>query len=242
MEAKAFEHAKVIVVPSRGLASELMQTYPELDGKRIVQIPNPVDIKNFARPEAFDSKPIREGLGFDFDDIVMVFVALGNFERKGLRLLLEALAALQCPTAKLLVVGGGQSEIREYAQVRDKLGLSGSVVFVEFQADVRPYLWSSDLFVFPSAYEIFPLAPLQAAAAGLPIVTTRLHGVEEFLQNGVNGWLVDREVGALMHTLSQVLVDKDKLAYMGATAGNLVDKYDVPSFLSQWQSLLDSLA
>ncbi len=208
-------------MPSKGLAKELSQTYPQIQDK-IVTVPNPVDVNKFACPEAFDNRATREQLGLSVDDVVMVFIALGDFERKGLNLLLEALANLQNPNAKLLVVGGTQSVIEEYKQLQNKLGLSNRVVFAGFQTDVRPYLWASDSIVHPSAYETFCLVVFQAAAAGLPVVATRLYGVEEFLQDGVNGWLVEREVSALTQVLERVLSDKAKLAEMGAVARNLV--------------------
>jgi len=239
-EAQAFTNAKTIVVPSKGLANELSQTYPQIKEK-IITVPNPVDINKFARPEAFDNRATREQLGLIVDDVVMVFVALGDFERKGLNLLLEALANLQNPNAKLLVVGGTQSVIEEYKQLQNKLGLSNRVVFAGFQTDVRPYLWSSDLFVLASIYEVFPLVALQAPAAGLPVVATKLYGVEEFLQDGINGWLVEREVSALTQVLDQALSDKAKLAQMGAVARNLVSNYDLASFVTRWQFVLDSL-
>lgn len=238
-EAQAFANAKVIVVPSNGLANELSQTYPLIQDK-IVTLPNPVDINKFSRPEAFDQQTIRQKLGFSVDDVVILFLALGDFERKGLKLLLEAIAKLQNPHAKLLVVGGTSSVIKEYEHLRNKLGLSSHVVFVGFQANVEPYFWTSDLLVHPSAYETFCLSVFQAAAAGLPFIATRLYGVEEFLQDGVNGYLVEREVSALTQLLERVVSDKAKLAAMGAVGRNLVRNYDVLSFVIRWQSILDS--
>jgi glycosyltransferase involved in cell wall biosynthesis len=240
-ESQAFANANTIVVPSKGLASELSQTYPEIKDK-IVTLPNPVDVNKFALPEGFDNRVIREQLGLSTDDLVMVFVALGDFERKGLNLLLEALTKLQNPNAKVLVVGGTESVIEEYKQLQNQLGLSNRVVFAGFQGDVRPYLWSSDVFVLASSYEVFPLVALQAPAAGLPVVATKVYGVEEFLQDGVNGWLVERDVTALTEVLEQALSDKNKLAEMGVVAQNLVSSYDATSFVNRWRLLLESLA
>ena len=59
------------------------------------------------------------------------------------------------------------------------------------QSDVRPYLWSSDVFVFPSLYETFSLVTYEAAASGLPIVVSQLYGVEDLLRDGDNGFLIE---------------------------------------------------
>lgn len=240
-EAEAFVKSRTIVVPSQGLANELSQTYPQIKNK-IVTLPNPVDIAHFARPQGFDNRQIREQLGFSVDDVVMIFVALGDFERKGLNLLFAALANLQNPQAKLLVVGGSPTVIQEYQHLQHQLGLSNRVVFVGFQTDVRPYLWCSDLFVLASDYEVFPLVALQAPAAGLPIVATKLYGVEEFLQDGVNGWLTEREVNSLTQVLARALSDKANLALMGTVACNLVSKYDAASFVARWRLIITQVA
>jgi glycosyltransferase involved in cell wall biosynthesis len=239
-EAKAFEKAKVIVVPSKGLGEEVAQTYPAFRNK-IVEIPNPIEIEGLARPEAFDRLSIREQFGFGDRDLLMVFIALGDFSRKGLDLLLEAIAQLEQPSAKLLVVGGSQSEVKEYEQIRDKLGLSKVVAFAGFQQDVRPYLWSSDLFVFPSAYETFSRIVFEASAAGLPFIATKVHGVKDLLVDGVNGWVVEREVESISRGLQQALKEPEKLKQMGETAQKMVQDYDVDSCVARWRSLLEKL-
>ncbi len=240
-EVKAYTHAEIIVVPSKGLANELTQVYGSLLEKKIKRIPNPVDVEHFTRPKTFDSQLMRTKLGLSSDDIVLVFAALGDFDRKGLKPLLEALAVLKNPQAKLLVVGGTQSEIKEYAAIRDRLELSKNVVFLGFQSDVRPYLWLSDLFVFPSNYEVFPLVTLQAAVASLPIIATKVYGVEEFLQNGVNGWLIERDAKCIAETLKVALTDRERLLQMGVAAHNTASEYNKTIFVERWHTVLSSL-
>jgi glycosyltransferase involved in cell wall biosynthesis len=240
-EAKAFAHAEKIVVPSRGLASEIVQTYGSLVKEKITTIPNPVDVKNFMRLSSFDAQALRTKLGFSPDDTVIVFVALGDFDRKGLQLVLQTLATLNNPNAKLLVVGGSPHEIQEYVLMRDRLHLSDSVVFVGLQSDVRPYLWLSDLFVLPSNYETFSLVAFQAAVAGLPVMATNLYGVEEFLEDGINGWLIDRNVESITKNLKNVIGNKTKLAQMGYAAYNTASRYDKSIFIEGWRTLLNSL-
>jgi len=100
---------------------------------------------------------------------VLVFVALGHYERKGLPLLFEALRALNDSRLKMVVVGGSQNGIAAYRERANKGGLNGNVKFLQTQKDIRPYLWAADALTLPSHYEVFPLAVLEAAAAGLPL-------------------------------------------------------------------------
>ena len=91
----------------------------------------------------------------DDQDLVGLFVALGQFERKGLPLLMQALATAGMERVKLIVVGGEADLLARYREQAEKLGIGDRVRFVGMQSDVRPFLWSSDVFVFPSLYETF---------------------------------------------------------------------------------------
>ena len=72
---------ETIVVPSQGLAGELAGAYPHAASK-ITVLPNAVDVKRLAVPEGFDRQQLRRSLGAAPDDVLMVFVALGQYERK----------------------------------------------------------------------------------------------------------------------------------------------------------------
>ena len=148
LERRAFRRARVISVPSLGLAREIERTYP-FAAEKIRHIPNPVDTARFAREEQFDRAAARAELGFRPDDVVYVFVALGDFGRKGLEIGLRGLAAAAPSDARLLVVGGTKGEIGVFQGIAEKLGLADHVRFVGLQQDVRPYLWLSDAFLFP---------------------------------------------------------------------------------------------
>jgi glycosyltransferase involved in cell wall biosynthesis len=239
-EARAFRRARVVVVPSAGLESELLRTYPDLSG-RIVRIPNPVDIQRFHRPETFDLGERRREIGFEKSDIVIVFVALGDFARKGLRFILQGLAKASNPQLKLLVIGGGAGEISQYSEMAQALGVRTQTVFAGFKSDVRPYLWAASLFCFPTAYEIFPLAALQAAAAGLPLLATRVYGVEEFLVDGYNGWFIEREAESVGAALVKAAADPEGLARMGAAAQQSAIPYDSVQFPRRWRELFQRL-
>lgn len=241
IERQAFASAEAIVVPSQGLATEIEQTYKALVQKKITVIPNPVDIQRFTRPTLFDRQAFRSQLGFAPNDRVIVFSALGDFDRKGLDLLLQALAAIKNAEVKLLIVGGSLPEVREYEAMRDRLQLSNQVMFAGFQSDVRPYLWSADLFALPSQYETFSLATFQAAAAGLPVLVTKLYGVEEFLKDGINGWLVERDAASIAGAIQQAVADPATLTRLGLAAHTGADDYDTAIFVERWRTILRSL-
>ena len=243
-EARAFAKARVIVVPSRGLRAEIEGRYPVTASKLHV-IANPVDTARFTRPPSFDRVAARKALGFGAGDRVLAFMALGDFARKGLPILMQALAGVPPGVrgrVRILVIGGQAGEVSEHAAMARALNVFDKVTFIGMQADVRPHLWSADVFAFPSAYEIFSLAILQAAAAGLPVMVTRgLYGAEEFVVDGHNGWAVPRSAADVTAWLAQLPLDGDALAAMGRAAAASVAQYAIEPFRGRWIDLIDSL-
>jgi glycosyltransferase involved in cell wall biosynthesis len=229
-----------IIVPSQGTAAELAREYPEVRGK-IRVIYNPVDIERMRRPSAFDCERMRRELGWTRDDIFLVFAALGHFERKGLPILLDALAQVEQPTLKLLVVGGEAGLVKEYQDQAHRKGLKSQIVFTGHRQDIRPYLWSADAFVFPSYYEGFPLVVLEAAAAGLPLIAPSLHGVEELLRDEENGLLVTQTPESVADALRRLVkLARPTLQAMGARAAEDVQRYAVDLYAPRWREFYNN--
>ncbi|MBC7870352.1 MAG: glycosyltransferase family 4 protein [Chitinophagaceae bacterium] len=243
LERPAFSKAKSIIVPSHGLARELAATYGGVLGDKVKILANPIDINHMRRPDDFDSEKVRADLKLSPDDLMLVFVALGHFERKGLPLLLEAMSIAKDERVKLVVVGGTPAVMEEYQRRAEALKLkAGQVVFTGMQKDIRPYLWAADIFSLPSAYEVFPLVSLESAGAGLPLLVSKLNGVEEFLVDGVNGWCVERTAAALAEKIVYSMSHRDQLREMGQNAMQSVVKYDVQHFVEDWRQAYRALS
>jgi glycosyltransferase involved in cell wall biosynthesis len=236
MESFTYPRAKHVVVPSRGLARELRAEFPYIENKLTV-LPNPINLQRLQMPGEFDRPAFRHRLGVEDQDLMALFVALGQFERKGLPLLLQALATAGTERVKLIVVGGEADLIARYSEQAAKDNLGDRVKFVGMQSDVRPYLWSSDVFVFPSLYETFSLVTYEAAASGLPIVVSHLYGVEDLLQDGDNGFLIETTVAGVREGLQRVLAlsPADRQA-MGQRARLAASSVSEEHFVDAWRA------
>lgn len=235
LEERSYALMEQILVPSRGLAEELRREFPAATEK-IRVLPNAVDVKNLARPSSFDREQFRAELGLAGSDVVFLFAALGQFERKGLPLLLEALAQVDCKAAKLLVVGGTADLIDCYRLRAANLGLSERVVFSGMQSDIRPYLWAADAFAFASTYETFSLVAFEAAAASLPLITPLLHGIEEIVTDHETGYVVNRTVEDFAEALTRLVeMPAERRAAMGKRARSAARKYDEDHFVANWR-------
>jgi glycosyltransferase involved in cell wall biosynthesis len=236
-EPFVYGRVRRIVVPCNGLARELAAEYRFTEGKVHI-LPNPVDIGRMKRPPDFDRAKHLEAAGASGMDTVLVFVALGHFERKGLPLILEALQRIGRHDLRLLVVGGSPSLIKDYQKRSQNRGIERQVTFAGMQQDVRPFLWLADALVFPTAYEVFSLASLECAAAGLPMILTKVNGVEEFIEHRRNGILIERTVNGVIAGIETFLfLSPAARKKMGDTAQRDVERYAVKEFTAGWRRL-----
>jgi glycosyltransferase involved in cell wall biosynthesis len=106
------------------------------------------------------------------------------------------------------------------------------------QRDVRPYLWAADAFTLPSFYETFSLVAFEAAAAGLPLLVSPLYGVEEFLINGENGFLIEPRTEAIQEGLQRFTAAAPAVrAAVGKRAAMSLDRFDVDVFSNRWKQV-----
>ena len=139
---------------------------------------------------------------------------------KGVETLLEAWRAVAAghPDAALAIAGGG-SERERIVQLRQRLGLAGSVHLLGELASGDTVLAGADAFVNPSWAESFPYAVLEAMSFGLPIVATDVGGTGEAIEDGVSGRLVAaRDPAALASGIDSALADRQRAASMGERA------------------------
>jgi glycosyltransferase involved in cell wall biosynthesis len=159
-------------------------------------IPNAVDVSLFAPRE----RPSGARL---------VSVGMLQFQ-KGVDDLLQAFAAVraQRPDATLEIVGDGPDR-REYEELARKLDLDGSVTFHGLlpKSRIAGLLSTANLFVLASRFDNNPCVLVEAQAAGLPIVSTRVGGIPEIV--GEAGILTERDdsdafAAAILHALSEL--------------------------------------
>lgn len=193
---------RAVAAVSTGISRELQQHYP---GVRIEITPNGVNSDRF-RPDSDVRGGLRLEEGVDPGQYVALFVG-GNWDHKGLPIVIESIAkgrAMGSPIDELWVVGSGDTERLRAIAVRHDV--ADAVKFFGPRVDVDRFYKAADLFVLPSLYEAFSLVLLEAAASGLPIVTTAVHGVEE-LDAGRAVLLVDRTAEAVAKAIADLRTD-----------------------------------
>ena len=161
---------------------------------------------------------VRTRHGVSSGERVALFVGSG-FERKGVRPLLEAAKRVRGPLVVLVVGRGKPIEIQ--GMPADK-----RVVFCGPQPDAASYYCAADVFVFPTMYEPFGNVHLEALASGVPVVTTRLAGGAELIEEGVNGHVVDvPEDAERIARAIEDLTDPDRLDARRAAARRTAERF-----------------
>lgn len=171
----------------------------------------------------------------------LVMGAVGRLEeQKGHVYLLEALAQVQqdIPEATLILVGDGR--LRQDLERRAReLGLSDRVRFLGTRRDLPLIYRALDLFVQPSLWEGLPLALLQAMGAGLPVLATRVSGVREVIEDGVNGRLVEPgDPQALARVLLELYRQSELRARLATAAHDTIrENYSLEAMLAPLELL-----
>ena len=175
MDAEILRRCDVVTAVSDTVADVLWQAGLERPDVRIIR--NGVHIPTITRRHRADA-PFRT-----------VGVQAHLIERKGVDVLLRALALVpQSPFARLIIAGTGDAEgsLRELAS---SLRLPCAVVWAGAMPP-HQFLDEVDVAVIPSRSDTLPLVLLQAMAAGVPVVASRVGGIREVVRDGVDGLLV----------------------------------------------------
>lgn len=200
-------------------------TTGQIRGEKLRVITNPVRCHRF-RCDAGSRAAMRRELGVFEEERVLINVS-SLAPIKGHEYLLRA-----CPLLldhpgrwRLLLVGDGplKSELKRVAQ---SLGIADRVFFLGQRRDVPDLLRASDVFVMSSLSEGVSMAILEAMAAALPIVATRVGGNVDLIAPGHTGMLVEpRNESALAGAIRHLLDAPQEAALLGCNARHYVRQH-----------------
>lgn len=202
---------------------------PELRSIPIEVVYPGIDVAAFDARQTADRDQLRRQLSLEDGGSVLLYVARLE-EKKGHRFLIEAMSAVTAshPDAVLLLAGDGTMRPEIESQIA-ALDLSRNVRLLGFRDDVPDLLSAADIFVFPSLSEGFGVALLEAASAGLPIVTFGIEPFDEWLVDGESGYFASfKDVASLAGAVRGLLDDPELAKRMGERNRRVVeDRMDV---------------
>ncbi len=190
LRTRSLRAAAGLVIGAHGELERVAATYP---AARVHGIPNPVEV-----PPPMDRDAARRRLGIDTAVTAVLWYGRVDLDGKGLDVLLDAWE--RCCGARpdaalvLLLVGTGPDAATVHRRIRER-GLRNVRWHDEFVIDrevLAVHRAAADVFAFPSRREGFAVAPMEALAAGLPVVAADASGVADLLSGG-GGVVVPRD-------------------------------------------------
>lgn len=183
---------------------------------RIMTIYNaimPFDVSNI------DRNAVREKLGLKADDVF--FLAVGRLVyEKGHEFLIEAMAEVAKVDSHAIAGICGAGPLQDQLQTQiEKLNVQNNMKLLGQWDSIPEILAAADVFILPSRWEGLPMALLEGMMAGLPVIATRVEGVDEVVKPGEHGLLVPLESPAeLAQAILQLLRSPQDRQRMGKAA------------------------
>ncbi len=176
-----------VVAVSEGVRNDLHSLYG-LPLARMEVVPNGFDPGQCSPVRRADLRAaMRAQLDLSEGDVALLLVA-NEYHRKGLGVLLEAMAFLKEPRLRLLLVG--KTAPAAYGARIRQLGLEDDVRYCGPTDDVALFHAAADLLVLPTQYEAFGSVIIEALASGLPVIASKLAGASAVIKAGRNGLLL----------------------------------------------------
>ena len=215
---------KALIVVSQSMKREFIRHYGNA-AKNIIVIPNGVDTLRFHPTNRLLYRgQIRQEHGVSRSDPLLMFAG-GDWERKGVRYIIEALPLLSKRNVKLIIIGSGDEKF--YGQLAELKRVRDRIIFVPHSSNLWAYYAASDIFVLPTIYEPFGLVIVEAMASGLPVITSRVAGAADLIIDGVNGLLLraPSDVNGLAAKIELLLSNAGLRKTMGERARETAEKF-----------------
>ena len=227
LRQRAYRGADAMVAISAAVAAAVKQQTPEVEP---VLVPSAVAGFDVDRDKVDELKARYAG------KTLIGHVGLLVHATKGQRTIIEAAHAVVAthPDWHFLLLGSGPEE----NEFMEAIGDLGNIELTGFVGNVGDYLASFDLFVFPSLDEALGSTLLDAMQVGLPIVATRVGGIPEFVEDGVNGILIEPErADQLVAGIETILGDEALASRMRDANVGKASRYSVAHMADAYEAI-----
>lgn len=223
----------IIVTPSLWLKKRVENSI--LGDKTIKLIPNGIDTNIYKRQ---NKMKLREKLKLPVNKKIILFLASGgkNNPQKGWKHVNKIISDLSNENFVFMCVGGSN----------EKVYTEGNVYYVPYMSDEKKlseYYSASDVFLFTSNHENFPLTTLEAMASGLPVVSFNVGGVSEQIIDDKTGCVVDMyNYYDIEKQIVRLMNNQELLKKMSLEANMHVNKnYSLQTMVDRYMKLYESL-
>jgi L-malate glycosyltransferase len=214
-----------------------------LPENRLEVIYNGVDVNQLSHPSADARERIRKEFGFGDDDFVVIQVARLH-ELKDHQTAIRTIERLRegRPMPRLLIVGEGEQRVAIEMAINERQ-LDDHVRLIGTRSDIADLLAASDAFLLTSISEGIPLTVIEAMAAELPVVATRVGGLPEMVQCNRSGYLADagddRKLAEALHKLQDDAGLRQSMGEAGLQVAR--QTFGLARMLSSYESVYEQM-
>jgi glycosyltransferase involved in cell wall biosynthesis len=223
-----WKDAAAVTVPSEHIRRLALSSY----GRPIETVPNGMDLDSVAQSPAEPHNPKR-----------LVFAGRFN-PQKNLLFLVKVLERISDLPWEMEMLGDGPLRDRVVEAVK----VAGLENRVHFRGWVEPetvesVMSSSDILFLPSLSEGLPVVGVRALASGLAIVGSNVGGIDDCVENSVNGFLCPvNDVDAFEAAFRKMLTSDDLLAAMKRESRVLAENFDIRSVVARFETMFQDAA
>ncbi|RZJ49380.1 MAG: glycosyltransferase [Chryseobacterium sp.] len=209
----------------------------ETEKQKIVKIYNPLDTEEIL------TKSQQPVINYEFDEKFPTFISVGTvFPQKGFDRLLKVHKKLldEGFKHKILIVGDGY-DFENIKHLKTELGVDETATMLGFTDNPYPYFKNSDFYILSSRYEGFPTVLFEAITLKKKIIATEVSGVNEMLNNGELGLIVENSEEGIYLGMKKALTDPEFFSGFTEKLENYTMPFNLDHSVARIVSVLDEL-
>lgn len=199
-----------------------------------------VDFRRIRNASVIDKAALRQSIGIPEDGILVL--AIGEMiPRKNHEVIIRAIAKTGNRNLYFVICGKGPLK-GELQQLADNLGIGDRVKFLGFRKDIPELCNVADISAFPSRIEGLGLVGIETMAAGVPLVSSNVHGILDYVKDGVTGYAIDPEdVDGFAKAIEKLAKSKKLRESMRDACIKAVEPFDIQNALRIMWNIYDEI-
>lgn len=234
---KFFKFDKVMVISEKieKLFFDLAEN--ENQKQKIIKIYNPLDTEEILTKA---EKPV---VNYQFDQTIPTFISVGTiFPQKGFDRLLNIHKRLidEGLFHKILIIGNGL-DFENIKKLKSELNIDETATMLGFTDNPYPYFKNADFYILSSRYEGFPTVLFEAITLKKKIIATEVSGVNEMLNNGELGLIIENSEEGIYAGMKKALLQPQDFEEYSEKLKNYTIPFNLKNSVKKITSVLDEL-
>ena len=187
-----------------------------------------------------DKASYKKSIGIPEDSIMLLSVG-ELIERKNHEVIIRALGKLKDDKIYYVICGKGPLK-EQLMELAKKLGVEKNVIFLGFRRDIPELCNTADISAFPSKIEGLGLAGIEVMAAGVPLVSSNVHGILDYVIDGETGYACDSDdVDGFAEAIKKLSDDKELRENMREKCLKAVEPFEIHNALRTMWDIYDEI-